>query len=61
MCNFGVHTVISWILQVEQMVGQLETLMDAPTVSQAVGQKTVKVISNLMEGDSVALSASANR
>ncbi|KAG7231282.1 hypothetical protein INR49_012113 [Caranx melampygus] len=47
--------------QVEQMVGQLETLMDAPTVSQAVGQKTVKVISNLMEGDSVALSASANR
>lgn len=43
------------------MVGQLETLMDAPTVSQAVGQKTVSVISNLLEGDSVALSASANR
>ncbi|XP_029384835.1 adhesion G-protein coupled receptor G2 isoform X2 [Echeneis naucrates] len=43
------------------MVGQLEKLLDGPTVSQAVGQNAVKVISGLMEGDSAALSASANR
>ncbi|XP_023250823.1 adhesion G-protein coupled receptor G2 [Seriola lalandi dorsalis] len=47
--------------QVGQMVGQLENLLDGLTVSQAVGQKAVNIISNLMEGDSVALTASANR
>ncbi|XP_022622773.1 adhesion G-protein coupled receptor G2 [Seriola dumerili] len=47
--------------RVGQMVGQLENLLDGPTVSQAVGQKAVNIISNLMEGDSVALTASANR
>ncbi|KAM9337150.1 adhesion G-protein coupled receptor G2 [Symphorus nematophorus] len=46
---------------VAQIAGQLEKLLDGPTVSQAVGQKTLNIISNLMEGDSVALSASANR
>ncbi|XP_059183409.1 adhesion G-protein coupled receptor G2 [Centropristis striata] len=47
--------------QVAQLVGNLEKLLDGPTVSQAVGQKAVNVISNLMEGNSQALSASANR
>nr|XP_046228020.1 adhesion G-protein coupled receptor G2 isoform X2 [Scatophagus argus] len=47
--------------QVAQLAGQLEKLLDGPTVSQAVGQKAINIISNLMEGDSLALSASANR
>ncbi|XP_028425399.1 adhesion G-protein coupled receptor G2 [Perca flavescens] len=46
--------------QVAQLVRKLEKLMDCPTVSQAVGQKLVNIISNLMEADSLALSASAN-
>lgn len=49
------------MLQVEQVAQQLEKLLDGPTVSQAVGQKAIGIISNLMEGDSQALSASANR
>ncbi|TKS87493.1 Adhesion G-protein coupled receptor G2 [Collichthys lucidus] len=47
--------------QVAQLTGQLEKLLDGPTVSQAVGQKAVNIISNLMEGDAQALTASANR
>ncbi|XP_035513031.1 adhesion G-protein coupled receptor G2 [Morone saxatilis] len=47
--------------QVAQLVGQLEKLLDGPTVSQAVGQKAIEIISNLMEGDSLALSSSANK
>ncbi|XP_068438460.1 adhesion G-protein coupled receptor G2 [Clinocottus analis] len=47
--------------QVSQLVGDLEKLLDGPTVSQALGQKAVNVISNLMEGDAVALSESSNR
>ncbi|XP_054479347.1 adhesion G-protein coupled receptor G6-like [Anoplopoma fimbria] len=47
--------------QVAQLAGNLEKLLDGPNVSQALGQKVVKVISNLMEGDSLALSTSANR
>ncbi|XP_073344180.1 adhesion G-protein coupled receptor G6-like [Pagrus major] len=47
--------------QVAQLTQQLEKLLDGPTVSQAVGQKAISVISNLMGGDSVALSESANR
>ncbi|TMS09080.1 Adhesion G-protein coupled receptor G2 [Larimichthys crocea] len=47
--------------QVAQLTGQLEKLLDGPTVSQAVGQKAVNIISNLMEGDALALAASANR
>ncbi|KAF1373236.1 hypothetical protein PFLUV_G00258280 [Perca fluviatilis] len=46
--------------QVAQLVRKLEKLIDGPTVSQAVGQKVVNIISNLMEADSLALSASAN-
>lgn len=49
------------MLQVEQVAQQLEKLLDGPTVSQAVGQRAIGIISNLMEGDSQALSASANR
>lgn len=49
------------MLQVAQLTGQLEKLLDGPTVSQAVGQKAVNIISNLMEGDALALAASANR
>ena len=48
-------------MQVEQLVGELEKLLDGPTVSQEVGKIAIDIISNLMEGDSVALSASANR
>ncbi|KAL7373263.1 hypothetical protein ABVT39_002540 [Epinephelus coioides] len=47
--------------QVAQVVGNLEKLLDGPTVSQSVGQKAATVISNLLEGDSLALSASAKR
>ncbi|XP_047185929.1 adhesion G-protein coupled receptor G2-like isoform X2 [Scophthalmus maximus] len=47
--------------QVGQLVGQLEKLLDGPTVSQSVGQKAIGIISNLKDGDPVALSASANR
>lgn len=43
------------------MTGQLEKLLEGPSVSQAVGQKAVAMISNLMEGDSLTLSTSANR
>lgn len=43
------------------MVEQLEKLLDGPAVSQAVGQLAVSIISNLMESDSEALAASANR
>lgn len=44
-----------------QLAGQLEKLLDGPTVSQAVGQKAINIISNLMDGNSQALSGSANR
>uniref|UniRef100_UPI003AAC943A uncharacterized protein adgrg2a n=1 Tax=Centroberyx gerrardi TaxID=166262 RepID=UPI003AAC943A len=47
--------------QVEQVVGSLEKLLEGPTVSQSVGQTAINVISNLMEGDALALAASANR
>ncbi|XP_071387441.1 adhesion G-protein coupled receptor G4 [Centroberyx affinis] len=47
--------------QVEQVVGRLEKLLEGPTVSQSVGQTAINVISNLMEGDALALTASANR
>lgn len=43
------------------MTEQLEKLLDGPTVSRSVGQKAISVISNLMEGDSLAISESANR
>ncbi|KAM8732135.1 adhesion G-protein coupled receptor G2-like [Acanthopagrus schlegelii] len=47
--------------QVAQVTEQLEKLLDGPTVSRSVGQKAISVISNLMEGDSLAISESANR
>ncbi|KAF7656917.1 hypothetical protein LDENG_00034460 [Lucifuga dentata] len=47
--------------QVAQVVGQLEKLLEGPTVSRSVGQKAITIISNLMTADSSALSASANR
>ncbi|KAA8580548.1 hypothetical protein FQN60_013506 [Etheostoma spectabile] len=47
--------------QVTQFVRELEKLLEGPTVSQAVGQKVVNIISNLMNANSLALSASANR
>jgi len=49
------------MLQVSQLVGDLEKLLDGPTISQSLGQMAVNVISNLMDGDSVALSASSDR
>ncbi|XP_072307429.1 uncharacterized protein [Eucyclogobius newberryi] len=47
--------------QVSKLVGQLESLLDGPSVSKAVAEKAINIISNLMEGDAKALSASANR
>ncbi|KAM3860373.1 adhesion G-protein coupled receptor G2 [Diretmus argenteus] len=47
--------------QVAQVVGNLEKLLEGPTVSKSVGQRAINIISSLMEGDSSALSASANR
>ncbi|KAI3355444.1 hypothetical protein L3Q82_018280 [Scortum barcoo] len=47
--------------QVAQLVGNLQKLLNGPTVSQAVGQKAINIISNLMDGSAVALSESANR
>lgn len=52
---------IWWMLQVAQLTAQLEKLLDGPTVSRSVGQKAINVISNLIEGDSQAISESANR
>ncbi|XP_075872207.1 adhesion G-protein coupled receptor G2-like [Nelusetta ayraudi] len=47
--------------QVEQLTGRLEKLLEGPSVSPSVGQRAVAVVSKLMEGDSLALSASASR
>ncbi|XP_047424369.1 adhesion G-protein coupled receptor G2 [Mugil cephalus] len=47
--------------EVEQLVGKLEELLDAPSVSQDLGKKALSVISNLMVGDSAALSSTSNR
>uniref|UniRef100_UPI0037E87F5B adhesion G-protein coupled receptor G2 n=1 Tax=Semicossyphus pulcher TaxID=241346 RepID=UPI0037E87F5B len=47
--------------QVAQLVGQLEKLLEGPSVSQSLGQKAINVVTNLLEGDSAALSASSNR
>ncbi|XP_069552529.1 adhesion G-protein coupled receptor G2-like [Brachyistius frenatus] len=47
--------------QVTQLVGNLEKLLDGPSVSQTVGQKAINIISNLMDGESLALSESTNR
>nr|XP_040023661.1 adhesion G-protein coupled receptor G2-like isoform X2 [Gasterosteus aculeatus aculeatus]XP_040023663.1 adhesion G-protein coupled receptor G2-like isoform X2 [Gasterosteus aculeatus aculeatus] len=47
--------------QVAKLVGDLEKLLEGPTVSKAVGQNVVNIISNLMGGNTLALSASANR
>lgn len=49
------------MLQVEQLTGWLEKLLEGPSVSPSVGQRAVAVVSKLMEGDSMALSASASR
>lgn len=48
-------------VQVEEVVRRLEIILDAPSVSQAVGQKAIDIINNLMEGDTLALSTSAHR
>ncbi|XP_019740343.1 adhesion G-protein coupled receptor G4 isoform X2 [Hippocampus comes] len=47
--------------QVAELVAELERLLDAPVVSQALGKKAVSIVSNLMEGDPLALDASSNR
>lgn len=49
------------VLQVEQLTGQLEKLLEGPSVFPSVGQRAVAVVSELMEGDAVALSTSASR
>ncbi|KAM7369662.1 hypothetical protein PAMP_010966 [Pampus punctatissimus] len=47
--------------QITQLVGKLEKLLDGPTVSQTAGKTTINIVSKLMQSDSQALSASANR
>ncbi|XP_041670676.1 uncharacterized threonine-rich GPI-anchored glycoprotein PJ4664.02 [Cheilinus undulatus] len=47
--------------EVEQVVGQLERLLEGPSVSQSVGQKAIEIVSNIMGGNPEALAASANR
>ncbi|KAM9839731.1 uncharacterized protein adgrg2a [Aulostomus maculatus] len=47
--------------QVVQLVGQLEKILEGPTISQTMGQKAINIVSNLMESDPLALSAAANR
>uniref|UniRef100_H3D7X9 Adhesion G-protein coupled receptor G2 n=1 Tax=Tetraodon nigroviridis TaxID=99883 RepID=H3D7X9_TETNG len=47
--------------QVSQLAEQLEKLLEGPTVSQAMGRMALNIISNLMDGDAQALSASAGR
>ncbi|CAG5896221.1 unnamed protein product [Menidia menidia] len=47
--------------EVSKLVGNLEKLLDAPSVSPSVGQKAIGVISNLMDVGSNTLSGSANR
>ncbi|XP_061778434.1 adhesion G-protein coupled receptor G2 [Nerophis ophidion] len=47
--------------QVADVVEQLEKLLDAATVSQAVGRKAISIVSQLMEVDPRVLSASSNR
>ncbi|XP_061821992.1 uncharacterized protein adgrg2a [Nerophis lumbriciformis] len=47
--------------QVADVVDQLEKLLDAATVSQAVGRKAISIVSHLMEVDPRVLSASSNR
>ena len=54
-------SVIWWVFQVSQFVENLEKLLDGPSVSQSLGKKAISLISNLMDGDPSALSASANR
>ncbi|KAK2859713.1 hypothetical protein Q5P01_004333 [Channa striata] len=49
------------LLNSAELVGRLEKLLNTTAVSQALGQKTVQVVSNLMSAAPVALSASANR
>lgn len=47
--------------QVEQLTGQLEKLLEGPRVSPSVGQRAVAVVSELMEGNVLALYTSASR
>ncbi|XP_077411084.1 uncharacterized protein adgrg2a isoform X2 [Vanacampus margaritifer] len=47
--------------QVSKLLSELEKLVDAPTVSQALAKKAVGVVSNLMAGHPLALAASCNR
>ncbi|XP_026219871.1 mucin-3A isoform X2 [Anabas testudineus] len=47
--------------EVTQLVDQLEKLLDGPSVSQTIGQKTINIISNLMNASPAALLASSNR
>ncbi|XP_061122321.1 adhesion G-protein coupled receptor G2-like [Syngnathus typhle] len=47
--------------QVARLVAELEKLLDAPGVSQALAKKVVGIISNLMEGNTLALAPSSNR
>lgn len=49
------------MLQVEQLTARLEKLLEGPSVSPSVGQRAVAVVSELMEGDALALSPSASR
>ncbi|XP_077365595.1 uncharacterized protein adgrg2a isoform X2 [Festucalex cinctus] len=47
--------------QVAKLVSELEKLVEAPAVSQTLAKKAVGIVSNLMEGDPLALAASSHR
>jgi len=49
------------VVQVEGLVGRLERLLRGARVSQVVGRSAVRAISNLMEGDNLAISSSSTR
>lgn len=58
---FMVYSKLCCMLQVAQLAGQLDSLLDGPNVSQAVGQKIINIISNLMNASPAVLLASSNR
>lgn len=58
---FMMYSKICCMLQVTQLVGQLESLLDDHSVSQAAGQKIITIISNLMNASPAVLLASSNR
>ncbi len=47
--------------QVNQLVSQLENLLSGPTVSLALGNTSVQIVSNLLDASAETLADSSNR